>query len=222
MSIEKMKYRAVIFDLDGTLMDTIADLTDSVNHAMRCNGLAEHSLLQVRSFVGNGLHKLIERAVPVGTSNDTLQKCYSDMTAYYKAHSMVKSRPYPGVQDLLMELRARGINTAIVTNKIQSSAEDIALKFFPTVNVVVGDNGYRHLKPAPDGALIAMQKLGCLPAQTVFIGDSEVDMQTAQNAGVEAIAVLWGFRDRDCLLRFGAKRFASNCEDLRRYLIGGE
>lgn len=214
-----MKYKSVLFDLDGTLMDTIGDLTDSVNFALQNNGFEMRTLAEVRRFVGNGLHKLIERAVPDGTSAEHLNRCYNDMARYYREHSMVKSKPYDGVQDLLQELSDRGVKTAIITNKIQFSAEDIALKYFPTVAIVVGDNGYRKLKPAPEGALFAMQKLGCSPAQTVFVGDSEVDLKTAQNVGIDSISVLWGFRDREFLQGRGAISFASTCYELNNLLI---
>lgn len=199
-------------------MDSIEDLTDCMNYALRQCGFPEHPLSDVKKFVGNGLHKLVERAVPKNTAPDQLELCYQRMAEHYRDHSMVKSQPYAGVQDVLLRLNSHGIKTAIVTNKIQSMSQDIARSFFPMVNLVVGDDKIRPLKPAPDGVLLALQQFGCLPSEAALVGDSEVDIRTAINAGVTPIAVLWGFRSREVLTSNGASKFASSSAELLNLL----
>lgn len=214
-----MKYKAVLFDLDGTLMETIGDLADSLNYSLRINGFPERSLSEVRQFVGNGLHSLVERALPTNAKKESIETCYRSMAQYYKAHSMVKSKPYDGVQNLLLELDQLGVKTAIITNKIQTSADDIARKYFQIVSCVVGDSGLYPLKPAPDGALLALNKLGVAANDAILVGDSEVDLATAQNAGIDFIAVLWGFRSRQVLCEKGASCFAETCAQLREFIL---
>lgn len=214
-----MKYRAVLFDMDGTLMDTLSDLADSVNHCMRRNGLPEHDLRSVRSFVGNGLYTLIERAVPAGSPQSLVDRCFAHMVDYYRAHAMVKSKPYDGMVQLIEQLHVKGVATAVVTNKIQASAQDIAGRFFPLVDLVVADNGSRPLKPAPDQIRFALNHFACQPSQVIMIGDSEVDLLTAKNADVQSVAVLWGFRDKEQLIPFEPTFFAETVELLHKILL---
>ncbi|MBR5428812.1 MAG: HAD family hydrolase [Clostridia bacterium] len=195
-----MKINTVIFDLDGTLLDTLGDLTDSANHALACHGMPSRTLKETRSFVGNGIPAMIRRCVPEGTDEDTYEACLAEMLEYYPAHCDIKTAAYDGINALLRELADAGIGCAIVTNKAQSAAQILCdEKFQGLVGVVIGGDPGRRYKPAPDGVFAAMEALGASGETTVYVGDSDVDMQTAANAGLAAIGVLWGFRDREDL-----------------------
>jgi len=204
-----MKRTTYIFDLDGTLLDTLQDLAAAVNYALRQNGMPEHSIDNIRSFVGNGVRKLIERAVPEGTQPSVLNEVFADFRAYYMEHSLDATRPYDGIHEMLQELKKRGCKMAVVSNKMMAATQELVAHFFPEIEVAIGENeaaGIRR-KPAPDMVLEALKRLGVESDTAVYIGDSDVDIQTAKNAGVPCISVLWGFRNKDFLLEHGAERF---------------
>jgi len=205
-----MRIRAVIWDLDGTLLDTLQDLAASTNAALAGNGLPTRTLDEVRQFVGNGVRRLIERAVPSGTDEETVQRVYDAFVAHYGAHSRDHTRPYDGVLPVLDALLARGVKLAIVSNKIDFAVKELSRAYFgERMRSAVGDAPGRRRKPAPDSVLEAMRQLGVGPQETVYVGDSDVDVETAKNAGVTCCAVSWGFRSERCLKEAGAEHIAA-------------
>ena len=210
-------YSTYIFDLDGTLLDTLGDLAASVNFALRTHGMPEHSLDNVRRFVGNGVRKLMERAVPDGADNPLFDETFATFRQYYMAHSLDTTRPYEGIPETLAALKARGCHLAVVSNKMMAATQELCHHFFPdTIEVAIGEDeaaGIRR-KPAPDTVFAALKALGVGKEDAVYVGDSDVDIQTARNAGIPCISVLWGFRDRDFLLQNGAETFISTPSEL--------
>ncbi len=205
----------IIFDLDGTLLDTLGDLTDSVNYVMRLHSFPEHTPAQIRSFVGNGIPTLIKRSVPLGTDEKTTEICITEMRKYYKEHAQIKTKPYDGVSELLNILKDKRIKTAVVTNKAQDAAKILCDNIFGNVfTAVIGDDGKNKLKPAPDNVFRAMKIVGSDGKNTLYVGDSDVDMQTAHRASLPAVGVLWGFRDRAALENSGAEYIISNPSEL--------
>lgn len=204
-----MKKTTYIFDLDGTLLDTLQDLAAAVNFALRKNGMEEHSIDDIRRFVGNGVRKLIERAVPDGSKNPRIDEVFADFRSYYMQHSLDTTKPYDGITEILQELKMRGCKMAVVSNKMMAATQELVAHFFPEIEVAIGENeaeGIRK-KPAPDMVFEALNRLGAEAESAVYIGDSDVDIQTAKNAGVPCISVLWGFRNRKFLLEHGAQHF---------------
>lgn len=189
-------YRAVIFDLDGTLLNTLEDLRDGVNHALAANGFAERSLEEIRTFVGNGIGKLIERAVPKGTGEEVCAEVLQQFRVYYTEHCRIKTCPYNGVVELLQYLKEHGCLMAIVSNKNDAAVKELVKYYFMDyVEVAIGERAGIQKKPAPDSVFEAMRLLGVKKEETVYVGDSEVDRETAANAGLDCISVTWGFRD---------------------------
>ena len=204
-----MKKTTYIFDLDGTLLDTLQDLAAAVNFALRKNGMEEHSIDDIRRFVGNGVRKLIERAVPDGSKNPRIDEVFADFRSYYMQHSLDATKPYDGITEILQELKQRGCKMAVVSNKMMAATQELVAHFFPEIEVAIGENeaeGIRK-KPAPDMVFEALNRLCAEAESAVYIGDSDVDIQTAKNAGVPCISVLWGFRNRKFLLEHGAQHF---------------
>ena len=217
-------YNAYIFDLDGTLLDTLGDLAASVNFALRIHGMPEHSVDDVRRFVGNGVRRLMERAVPDGAANPHFAAAFATFREYYLHHSPDTTRPYEGIPETLAVLRERGCRLAVVSNKMRKATEELCRHFFPdTIEVSIGEDeaaGIRK-KPAPDTVFAALKalgdprsSLGSPRESAVYVGDSDVDIETAHNAGIPCISVLWGFRDKDFLLQHGAKTFISAPQEL--------
>ena len=211
------QYKTYIFDLDGTLLDTLGDLAAATNYALRTHGLPEHSVDDVRRFVGNGVRKLMERAIPDGTDNPRFDETFATFRQYYMAHSLDTTRPYQGIPETLEALKARGCRLAVVSNKMLAATQSLCRHFFPdTIEVAIGEDeaaGIRK-KPAPDTVMAALKALGVGKDQAVYVGDSDVDIQTAHNSGLPCISVLWGFRSRDFLLQNGAETFISAPEEL--------
>ena len=206
-------YNAYIFDLDGTLLDTLGDLASAVNYALRTHEMPEHSLDAVRRFVGNGVRVLIQRAVPDGEANPQFEDVLATFRQYYLAHSLDTTHPYDGIPEMLSELRRRGCRTAVVSNKFDAATKELCRHFFAdSIEVAIGEHeaeGIRR-KPAPDTVLEALRQLGLTKENAVYVGDSDVDILTARNAGLPCISVLWGFRDRDFLQAHGATTFVSS------------
>ena len=215
-----MRYDTFIFDLDGTLLDTLGDLAASVNYALRSHGMPEHSLDDVRRFVGNGVRRLMERAIPEGAENPLFDEAFATFRQYYMAHSLDTTRPYDGISETLTALRERGCHIAVVSNKMMAATVELCRHFFPdTVEVAIGEHeaeGIRK-KPAPDTVFAALKALGIGEECAVYVGDSDVDIQTAANAGIPCISVLWGFRDKDFLIQHGATSFVSAPSDLLNF-----
>lgn len=210
-----MKYEAVIFDFDGTLLYTVQDLTDAVNYAVARRGYPTHSVRAIERMIGNGVNMLVSRALPRGFDTPEYERIMDDFRAFYRAHCQDNTRPYDGVPEMLARLRAEGRKLAIVTNKYQTAAELLRKQFFAdSVELIVGDFEGRRRKPEPDGVLIALEKLGADPSRAVYVGDTEVDMQTAENAGLDCICVAWGYRTRQELEQLGAPAIAENTQEL--------
>ncbi len=212
--------QAIVFDLDGTLLNTLDDLCDSTNYALEAVGFPARSIDEVRRFVGNGIRKLIERAVPASADAEKTEACYAAFCEHYKRNMANKTAPYPGVPDMLAALYAKGYKLAIVTNKADFAAQKLCGDMFGRyVKTVVGSVDGRPNKPAPDGVFFALKTMGVRPEDAVFVGDSEVDIETALNAQVDAIGVLWGFRDEEQLRAAGVKTLAHTPEELKNMLL---
>lgn len=215
-----MIYSLVIFDLDGTVLDTLEDLTDSVNYALKKNKLPERSTTEIRSFVGNGIRLLIERAVPYNTDTSLIDSTYFDFKEYYKLHNCDKTKPYAGIIELLNTLKNCGVKTAVVSNKADFAVQELVKHFFDGLfDFAVGERQNIAKKPNPDSVYEAMRYFGAKKEETVYIGDSEVDIETARNSGLDEIIVDWGFRDTDFLHKCGAKLIFSEPDKLLKYLL---
>ena len=201
----------ILFDLDGTLLDTLEDLADAVNFTMDHYGYPRRSLEEVRRFVGNGARRLIALAVPEGADAEA---AFQTFKAYYDAHCRIKTRPYPGIPQTLAELAAE-YPVAIVSNKPDSAVKSLCADYFPGI-YALGESPECPRKPAPDMVRKAMESIGV--DRCVYVGDSEVDVLTAQNAGVPCLSVLWGFRDREEIRAAGGEVFCRRTEDLPRLL----
>lgn len=199
-------YSAVIFDLDGTLLDTLQDLCDSTNYALALHGLPPRSLEEVRRFVGNGVGLLIRRAVPAGTDPALEARCLANFRAHYLHNMEHRTAPYPGIPELLDGLKQAGIKLAVVSNKFDGAVKGLCRAYFGgQVDVAIGEFPGVARKPAPDTVFRALEELGARPAGAVYVGDSEVDIETARNAGLPCLSVGWGFRDADFLRQQGAE-----------------
>ncbi|MBQ9238134.1 MAG: HAD family hydrolase [Treponema sp.] len=200
-----MKYDALLFDLDGTLLDTLGDLYTAVNAALSSRGFPLRSIDEVRQFVGNGAATLITRAVPEGTPNAECRLIYDAFVSYYAAHCTESTQPYAGISCVLDAVRARGVKTAIVSNKDDLATRKLAAHFFPGLfDVVYGNRVGVKRKPAPDAVLEVLARFSLSADRAVYIGDSDVDIATARAAGMPCISVLWGFRDEAFLRAHGA------------------
>ncbi|MDE7322050.1 MAG: HAD family hydrolase [Lachnospiraceae bacterium] len=197
----------VVFDLDGTLLDTLEDLKEAVNYALNFCGMPERTLDEVRRFVGNGVKKLMVRAVPDGEGNPDFDRAFDAFKRYYGEHCNDTTKAYDGIPELLDMLKNKGYTLAIVSNKIDSAVQDLNNRYFPQVDIAIGDRENLQRKPHPDSVNLALKELGKTREEAVYIGDSDVDLATARNAGLPCISVLWGFRDREFLMKHGAETF---------------
>lgn len=212
----------VIFDLDGTLLDSLQDLADSTNHVLAQFGYPVHTLEDIRRFVGNGVRVLMERAVPDNLTPSEFETVFSEFKAYYVDHCMDKTKPYPGINELLEKLKANHYKVAIVSNKLQGGVDELYARFFKDlVQVAVGECPEVKRKPNPDMVNKALEKLGSTADEAVYVGDSDVDLATARNSGLPCISVLWGFRDRDFLIQNGATHLVSNPDEIVSLLQKG-
>lgn len=210
-----MKYKAIIWDMDGTLMSTLEDLTDSVNHALAQFGMPPRTLEETRRFVGNGIGRFVRLSMPEGESDETVSKVLECFTGWYGEHCRIKSRPYNGVTTLLERLKQEGFKMAIVSNKIDFALKIIAKECFgDSVDVVIGEQEGLARKPAPDMVYKALEELGVEKNEAVYIGDSDVDLKTARNSGLDCVNVLWGFRTKEELTACGADTFVSDTDEL--------
>ena len=216
-----MRYKAVIFDMDGTILDTLDDLAGSVNHALECYGFPLRSREEIRSFLGNGMTQLIRLSVPENTSPDQEKSVLEEHKRYYPLHSAEKTKAYEGIPELLGILKSAGIKTAVVSNKRDENVKALVNKYFPGLfDVSVGSRDGIPRKPAKDLVDIALQELGIVKEDSIYIGDSDVDVATAKNSGLDMITVLWGFRDRKVLEKCGVTVFAENADELKNLLFG--
>lgn len=210
-----MRYNYIIFDLDGTLLNTLEDLRDSTNFALGQLGFPQRSTDEVRRFVGNGVARLIHLAVPEGTNKAAEEQCLAVFKDHYKNNMTNITAPYPGIIELLGELQRLGIRSAVVSNKFEPAVIGLCRNYFgPLIDLAVGQVENRRKKPASDGVLYAMEQLGAKPENTVYAGDSEVDALTARNAKLPCIGVSWGFRPRGVLEDAGVEYIADCAEDI--------
>lgn len=209
------QYETYIFDLDGTLLSTLNDLAASTNYALRTHHMPERTIDEVRQFVGNGVKKLMERAIPGGTDNPDFDSTYATFRQHYMQHNLDTTKPYPGIMEMLQQLHNEGKNVAVVSNKFYAATRDLCRHFFAhLVPVAIGEREDIRKKPAPDTVLEALRQMGVSSKGAVYIGDSDVDVMTAQNSGIPCISVLWGFRDKEFLLQHGATTFISSPQEL--------
>ncbi len=214
-----MRYNTIIFDLDGTLLDTLEDLADATNYALRSLFMPERTIDEIRSFVGNGARRLMELAVPEGTANPKFDEAFAMFREYYALHCNDKTKPYAGILPLLRELKDGGVAIAIVSNKLDPAVKELSLTYFGGLaDTAIGEQEGIARKPSPDTVFAALRELGRTTADAVYIGDSDVDIMTAKNAGLPCISVLWGFRSQDFLQAHGATQLAAVPEDVKKFL----
>ena len=208
-------YDTYIFDLDGTLLDTLEDLAASVNYALRQHGMPVRTLDEVRRFVGNGIGMLIHRAVPDGTSAEDEARCLDHFRTHYVEHCQDHTTLYPGIREMLERLAAEGVPMAVVSNKLQTGVSELAQRWFgDLIHVAIGERDGVRRKPSPDMVQLAIREMGVCSEDCIYVGDSDVDIETARQAGLPCVSVLWGFRDRDFLLAHGATTFAEHPREI--------
>lgn len=205
----------VIFDLDGTLLNTLEDLRDSTNAALRAFGFPERTTDEVRRFVGNGVRLLMIRATPGGEENPQFEEILAYFRRHYAEHCFDQTRPYDGILPMLDRLQEAGIALAVVSNKFDAAVRELCDRYFSAqIAVAIGEREGVRKKPAPDSVLRAMRELHADPSESLYVGDSEVDIETARNAGIPCVSVTWGFRDRDFLLAHGASALIDDPSEL--------
>ncbi len=213
-------YKCVIFDLDGTLLNTLDDLYLSVNHALRQFNFPERTKDEVRNFVGNGVVKLMLRSTPENTDENTNEECLNCFREYYLSHMRDNTKAYDGVIELLRALKENKIKTAVVSNKLHSAVKSLCDEIFPDlIDMAIGVKEESERKPSPVNVIKAMQKLGVTESETVYIGDSEVDVQTAENSHLACVGVTWGFRDEICLKKAGANFICNTTDELKKLIF---
>ncbi|MGM9566635.1 MAG: HAD family hydrolase [Clostridia bacterium] len=213
------KYNGVLFDLDGTVLDTLADLVDSVNYVLEKFGFPRRSQGEIRSFLGNGIRKLMERSLPEPVDAEAFEEILGCFRDYYTAHCEMKTKPYPGVRTVIDQIRKAGIPVGMVSNKNDAAVQALAETFFPGVfDVVIGQRENLAPKPAPDMVNLALGTLGLDAKRCLYVGDSEVDKMTADNANMDCALVTWGFRDVDFLATLKAEVMIDGPEELLSFL----
>lgn len=213
-----MSYKLAIFDMDGTILNTLDDLADCMNHSLATFDLPLRTVEEVRSFVGNGIRKAVERAVPENLSVEQVDAVFEEFTKYYKDHCAIKTRPYDGIPEVIRTLRDRGILTAVVSNKADFAVQSLCVDYFDGLfDCSVGDKEGQRRKPYPDGVLSVLEQLGVDKEDAVYIGDSDVDFETAKNSEMDVIMVGWGFRDEDFILSKGAEFVIHDPEEILKF-----
>ena len=216
-----MNIRYVVFDLDGTLLNTLDDLFLSVNKILSDHGYKTRSKNEVRSYLGNGVRALLDLALPEEERFRT-DELLPEFKAYYDLHKEDNTAPYAGVKEAVAEIKKAGVKCAIVSNKFDAAVQELKnVTFSGLIDFACGAREGVKPKPAPDGVFLAMNELGADPAETVYVGDSEVDLATANNSGLKCVAVSWGFRDRDELVKRGAKNIADTPEQMKDFILSG-
>ena len=213
--------KAVIFDLDGTLLDTLIDLANAVNAALEANGMPVRTIDEIRQFVGNGARNLLIKSLPAGLENPKFEKTLADFQVYYADHCKEYTKPYEGSMELLERLKQLGLKMAIVSNKPDGAVKELAKEHFGDyIAVAIGEKEGVARKPAPDTVFKALTELDVCKEEAVYVGDSDVDIMTAMNAEMPCISVTWGFRDREFLKFHGAEQFADNSDELQKLIVG--
>lgn len=216
--MNERKYDTIVFDLDGTLLDTLKDLTNCVNYALRQGGFPEREEREIRSFLGNGIRRLMELSVPENLPEEEFESVFRIFREYYTEHCRIYTRPYDGIMELLHGLKEKGYRMAIVSNKLDEAVQELNRDFFADyMTAVIGQTDGMAKKPAPDGVLAVLKQLGGSKS-ALYVGDSEVDFETAVNSGLDCVLVSWGFRDRDRLEKFPASALIDQPEQLLSWL----
>lgn len=215
-----MKYKLIIFDMDGTILDTLRDLADALNYALAESAYPLRTIEEVRRFIGNGVRKLVERGMPAGADEKAREKVYDDFNRYYRIHCSDHTRPYEGIETLLSALRKAGCLTAVVSNKADYGVQQLCAQFFDGLfDLAAGEREGIAKKPAPDLVNAVLRELKISREEAVYIGDSEVDLETAANAGMNCITVSWGFRGEAFLREHKAPLVVNSMEELERVLL---
>ena len=215
-----MKYKAVLFDMDGTVLDTLGDLAAAVNHTLREFSMPERSIAEVAAALSNGAAYLIAHTVPAGTPKELTDKVLAAYAPYYDAHCDILTGPYDGIVPLMEKLRDRGVKLAVISNKQDTAVKPLAEKYFPgLLEIAVGESAEVRRKPNPDAVLAALCHIGVEREDAIYVGDTEVDLQTARNAGMECASVDWGFRTREQLVEIGAEHIFDTVQELEEYLL---
>ena len=210
-----MKYELAIFDMDGTILDTLTDLTNSTNYALKANGFNERTREEVRTFIGDGVIELIERACPPNTDEESIKRVFYAFCDYYKVHGEDQTEPYDGIVTTLKTLKGKGVLLGVLSNKLEQAVIPLCEKYFDGIfDFVAGDKDGVRRKPYPDGILAMIERTTINKNKVVYIGDSEVDVLAGKNAGVDVISAGWGYRGRAALLSVGAKKIAERASDL--------
>ena len=216
-----MNTKVIIFDLDGTLLNTLDDLTDSTNFALSKLNYPTRTIEEIKSFVGNGVAKLIERAIPDGKTNKDYEKCLTIFKEHYSINKYNKTAPYKNIINLLIKLKEKNYKIAVVSNKFDLAVKELCKKYFPNlIDIAIGENEANGIKkkPSPDTVNIALQQLGLTSTQAIYVGDSDVDILTARNSNMPCISVSWGFRDRKFLLENNAQIIINEPKEIIDYL----
>lgn len=214
-----MSITTIIFDLDGTLLDTLEDLTDSMNYALKACGYPIRTLEEIKSFVGNGVEVLMTLAVPEGTQRKDCLNCLEIYRTHYSQNMQSKTRPYPGILNMLQGLKEKGYHLAIVSNKYDSAVKALCKDYYSEyIKIAIGESGGINKKPAPDSVFKAIEELSSSVEESIYVGDSEVDVQTAHNASLQCIGVTWGFRGRSVLEAAGCNFIIDKPEEIFSYL----
>lgn len=218
---DKIRPKAVLFDMDGTILNTLEDLRDSTNAVLQQFGYPTHTLEEIRTYVGNGIRKLVQRALPIEHSLEEEEKVYDAFCTYYAAHSAEKTKAYEGILPLLSSLRAEGIYTAVVSNKADFAVQPLAERYFPGLfDIAIGERAGYEKKPAPDLLLLACEKLGVEKEDILYVGDSLVDLAAARNTGVRHILVTYGYEKEEVLRQAGAEALADSPKQLQEMILG--
>lgn len=217
-----MAYKCAVFDMDGTILNTLEDICVAINYALTENGLPARSIDEVKFFVGNGLMKLCERAVPEGSSAEVVKQVYDTLMPFYVEHSSDKTDVYPGIRELLARLKAAGVKCAVVSNKANEAVQKLVVQYFDGLfDAALGENEKAGIKkkPSPEMTQNILRQLGMKPEDAVYIGDSDVDIATARNSGLDEILVEWGFRSRQFLEEHGAKNICATTDEVYELIV---
>ena len=215
-----MRYRAVLFDMDGTVLDTLGDLSNAANHVLAEFGFPVRSRTEIAACLGNGAAWLLAHAAPAGTDEETLQRMLRVYQPWYDAHCAILTAPYPGILPMMERLRAAGIKQAVISNKQDSTVKLLAEQHFPgLLEIAVGESATVRRKPNPDAVLAALRHMGVAAEDAIYVGDTEVDLATAKNAGLACATVGWGFRTEEALRTAGAGRIFESADELCAWLL---
>ena len=209
----------VIWDMDGTVLNTLEDLQNSVNYALVSYGFKPYKPQEIKAMLGNGIKVLMELAVPDGLNNPRFDDCFETFKEYYQQHMNDKTKPYDGIEKVMARLRQKGWKQAIVSNKIDNAVQELTAAYYPFVDLALGEQEGLKRKPCPDMVLTALKRLKATKEEAVYVGDSEVDLATAKNSGLDCICVSWGFRDRQSLQAIGAPSIVDEPEQLLEALL---